>query len=74
MTIARPTDEAAVAYVVEHFATRDYDMTIMCIAATPSDQGPECTDVHFIDAREDDGATMIMTVWHEADGKLYGEW
>ena len=77
MSIAtRPSDADAVAYVVDHFATRDYDMTILCTGAGESKQGAECTDVHFVDAREDDGPTYIMTVWHEPakGGALYGEW
>lgn len=73
----RPTDEAAVAYVTSHFATHDYDMTIMCVAAGASPQGEDCTDVQFVDARQD-GSTeadrMTMTVWHLPDGSLYGEW
>ena len=75
--VIRPTDEEAVAYVANHFATHDYDMTIMCVAAGPSPEGEECTDVDFVDARQDgptDKDRMTMTVWYLPSGQLYGEW
>jgi hypothetical protein len=66
------TDVTAAIYVAKLFASygAEYDgMSITNVAASPAcDEG---LDVAFTYGA---GLAGVMTVWVEADGKLYGEW
>lgn len=65
-----PSAADAVAYVLNHFASRDYGFTVAATEVIVAADG--AADVAFYSANDPE-PQGIMSVWYEG-GALYGEW
>lgn len=75
--MTRPTNEQAIQYVRDHFATHDYGFVPASFAAVISPAEPTAINVFFDDGRAHIDGVAIFTVWFEDTGDgpfLYGEW